>query len=389
MPYSFDAPLLLALQIAFEKARVRSEPLNYADLKTKDYFFIHFETPISLAFEDEHNNPNLIDQLFIGDNRLSEHCDEALKPLGLSLSFGFRWCGAYQDHKKTIQLQGAALKTRYLDNKNMDRQVIFGVLCHACREAQLISDPVSFLKKLNAVAPPSLTYHLYRSRFFKREALSHVTSEQLQAREAWIGEKIPPILNAYHRENERGMNPAYQAISQVRCSLAVHQKKIWVLRSDFILAVGNKNAYWINFKEDGLSTAIERRLHQHIDWDDRYGHPSLAIPEGSFDGSIFYGGYLAQRRTHLEVYLFTGRFQRYDLDHEAQHHLETYLAYQFQQAYGHQTVIFIDAVLPRDPSHPLSCFDLSIFHHDQELPDYCTRRTYHAEDIDDELRLVC
>ncbi len=420
MPYFFNDELRFAIQHAFESATMESEAFECSHPDTIAYFFIRFGRPVIADFNEAEEH-RFIDRLFMGDQDLSRQCNLVLNTLGLSVVLGFRWCGLFQD-KKAIQLEGIALKINGTHAQRVEHMISLAVITEVYAKAQLIKNSSDFLRRLlvhrlvntccycrpRAGGDLSLMWHFdhaehgsppARGRHDKGSYLqedilappvlsmtkssvfypcSSVTQKNMPETnvEALIRQWVPTISSAYHRADDVGINPAYQALSQVSCSLALNEKKIWLLRSDFILAVGNKNAYWVNFKENALSQCIEPALHSYINWDNRYGHSSLAIPDETYDGSAYYGGYFAQRHAHLEVYLFSGRYQRNDLSAPAKTLLETYIAHQLQMAYGSQPVEFIDAVLPRRGERHLSCFDLSFFHHNKPLPDYCVRRIY-------------
>lgn len=156
----------------------------------------------------------------------------------------------------------------------------------------------------------------------------------------YIKDNIPPVKPKYTYPGEDCINPGYQDISSIHYPLLPQEKRIWVLRSDFILATGVKNAYEKEYGYTGFKDSFSQSLYPFINWRDRYGHPSLTLPEGSYDGSAFYAGYICQRTHHLQVYLASGRFERTDLDKEQTSILEAYIAVQFQIAYGVQDIVF-------------------------------------------------
>ena len=163
--------------------------------------------------------------------------------------------------------------------------------------------------------------------------------DQLEV-EQYIQKKISPVKPKYYYPGEEAINPAYQDIASIRCPLQIGQIKTWVLRSDFILATGVKNAYESEYGYTGFKDSFEASLHQFINFDNRYGHPSLTIAEGCYDGSAYYAGYICQRSDYLQVYLVSGRFERTDLNAEQTSILEAYIAWQFQTVYGKQDVVF-------------------------------------------------
>lgn len=158
--------------------------------------------------------------------------------------------------------------------------------------------------------------------------------------QCYIRRNITPVKPKYSYENEASINPAYQDIEHVDYPLQYLDKRIWVLRSDFILATGVKNAYKTEFGYTGFEDSFSQSVHSFINWKDRYGHPSLTVIDDNYDGSVFYAGYICQRKGYLQVYLASGRFDRKDLTKEQTSILEAYIAAQFQIAYGKQEIVF-------------------------------------------------
>ena len=159
--------------------------------------------------------------------------------------------------------------------------------------------------------------------------------------EDYIRKNIPVVKATYGYADEGGINAVYEAIpSTDHGRLRLYEKRIWALRSDFILATGIKNAYKEEHGYNGLAESLDKLVHKHVDWKNRYGHPSLTLPEGKYDGSAYYAGYLCQHSDYLQVYLCSGRFDRTDLNEEATAKLETYIAEIFWAQYGEQDIQF-------------------------------------------------
>lgn len=178
-------------------------------------------------------------------------------------------------------------------------------------------------------------------------AISEAVAEVIESPEAnyvtierYIRETIPPVHKKYLYPGENCINPGYQDIQSVNCPLQKNEKRIWALRSDFILVTGVKNAYQKEYGYTGFADSFSPELHRFLNWDDRYGHPSLTLAEGHYDGSAFYAGYLCQREEFLQVYLVSGRFERTDLSTEQTQILEAYIASRFQTVYGNQSIVF-------------------------------------------------
>lgn len=153
---------------------------------------------------------------------------------------------------------------------------------------------------------------------------------------------LTPKNPEYAYDTEKGgYNPAFQNISDdsFHCPLQVDEKRIFALRSDFILATGSKNYGKCSFHKP--FSMFSDDLHQYLDSKDRYGHPSLAVPHDEYNGSAYYAGWLAQREGYLQIYLYSGRFHRtFTLDECTL--VETYLTKQFINAYGEQPIRFYD-----------------------------------------------
>ncbi|KTC82749.1 hypothetical protein [Legionella cincinnatiensis] len=156
----------------------------------------------------------------------------------------------------------------------------------------------------------------------------------------YIKSNIPPVNPKYSYSDEGSINPGYQEITSIHAPLQPQEKRIWALRSDFILATGVKNAYEKEYGYMGFKDSFSKSVHSFLNWKDRYGHPSLTVPEGDYDGSAFYAGYICQRKGYLQVYLVSGRFERNDLNEEQTCILEAYIAAQFQAVYGNQEIVF-------------------------------------------------
>jgi hypothetical protein len=136
------------------------------------------------------------------------------------------------------------------------------------------------------------------------------------------------------------INPAYCNI-EACAPLCPNETRIWVFRGDGIVATGIKNA----LVEEGnidLFQKVDESFHKYMQRDNRYGHPSLAIPEGEYDGAVYYAGWLCQRQDHIQVLLQSGRFFDRSLSDRCKQLFETYVAGQFIRSYGDQDVIFYD-----------------------------------------------
>ncbi|GEM_PF-4816515 len=158
----------------------------------------------------------------------------------------------------------------------------------------------------------------------------------------------PTVLAEEFYENEGGMNPAYQVLED-SCLLKPHQKKIWVLRADtdLTIAVGVKNFDYLSYNgKDELYNAVEEKAQRYLNLENRAGHPSLAVPEGDYDGSVYLAGWVCQRPQNtgkdsfIEIYLQSGRYNNIGLTADQVNNLKFYIARRFMRAYGVQDIIF-------------------------------------------------
>ena len=153
----------------------------------------------------------------------------------------------------------------------------------------------------------------------------------------YIKENITTIKPTYSYSGETAINPAYESISHTPTFLAEGEIRIWALREDLILATGIKNAYQAEFGYQGLKAAFPDCLHRYINWDYRYGHPSLTVSENSFVG-VYLAGYVKRDFGVIKVFLASGRYFREDLSTKDSIILENYVANLFTIAYGDKTV---------------------------------------------------
>jgi hypothetical protein len=153
-------------------------------------------------------------------------------------------------------------------------------------------------------------------------------------------EKIIPVKPRYQYDDEKSINPAYTDIESSG-HLCLDEKRIFVLRSDFILATGIKNVC-VNEGNTDIFRKTDAVVHQYINKKDRYGHPSLTQVASSYDGSVYYAGWLCQRLNHIKVFLQSGRFHHSNLTDLEKMDIEFYIAYQFMRYYGAQDIIFYD-----------------------------------------------
>src|SRR3990167_9440952 len=371
--YLFNDSFFIEMQHAFASAVIQPDLFEHSDLEKRDYFLFQFDNQPTVVF-DEKNTVNII---FNGDKHITTYCNAGLAGLA-KVELGLRLNGLLEPTKKII-FSAFCMKITYSNNKSNLQSRVIEMLCHFLKDQRLINPANDLHLKFTFPVLPKIQRHYH---FFKLPMPPHFCPMLLTSVREYIRTYISPVFPAYVRENEFAMNPAYQDITAARDKLFLNEKKIWLFRSDMIVAVGNKNAYWINFSERGLVDVIDPQLHRFINWEDRYGHPSLASEYPGYRSGAFHAGLLAQRNGYLEVFTSSGRYFRNDLNEKDKQILEAYLAYVFQQTYGKQAIVFVDS-LSRD-----DYFECALFYNDQVLPEYCSRRKYDVKDIERIFELV-
>lgn len=155
----------------------------------------------------------------------------------------------------------------------------------------------------------------------------------MQTRLTELIKPCPKVTPSYFHPGEiGGFNPTYENIEA--CSrLATHQKRIWVLRGDLILALGIKNLH-ADKGNTSLYEKIGPDMHQYLNPTDRYGHPSLAVPERGYDGSVYYAGWLIQFHDHIELILHSGRFQNTFLTIDQRNNIERFISLKLGAVYN-------------------------------------------------------
>jgi hypothetical protein len=112
-----------------------------------------------------------------------------------------------------------------------------------------------------------------------------------------------------------------------------------------LLATGIKNA---EVEEGNTPMSAALVSTDGINPANRYGHPTLAMPEKAvgeykgYDGKVYYAGWVAQRAKYLEVYVYTGRCPNYLLSEFQKRCLELHIAIEFRKVYGEQDFLFVD-----------------------------------------------
>lgn len=185
---------------------------------------------------------------------------------------------------------------------------------------------------------------------------------------------MPSTTAKYYHANEAGVNPVYEN-SEDCTELCVNEKKIWVLRTDLILALGIKNGA-VNHGNTNILDRVDSSMHAWITSSNRYGHPSLAVPDGTYDGSVYYAGWLRKHQNHIEIFLSSGRFQNIQLTVAQREIVETYIAYKLMLSYGEQHIVFFDWTAEKNDE------EFSLFVQCKPFPHDKKRRIYTPQLID-------
>ena len=374
MRYSFPPELLDSLQYALDTTNVLEERVEFSAPAKRDYILLKFETPVITPFDDSQKK-NIIHWTIKGDEYLSSLCNTALSGMAL-IELGFRWSGSYHD-RKTITYSGFAIKIIYeCVDKIAQRAEVMHILCDTLLCEQLITDATHLNNKLRMALSPTpllpLQHRTMQHRFLKPPVVNSATLEKIKY---FLLTFIPAIKQKRFRPNEMGINPTYQDITSVHAPLEENHRKIWLFRADAIIAVGNKNAWWVSFGSNGLAETIDESGHPFLNWEDRYGHPSLAQPHDGYESEVICGGLLAQRDGYLEIHTSTGRYYRDDLNESMKKIVESYIAHYLQCAYGTQPVHFIDS-----PS-AFDYYELSHGYNNIPFPMDCPTRVYSPENV--------
>ncbi|GEM_PF-2827993 len=377
MTYAFHPDTILDLQTAFSDFDVYRENPRKNSFRSWDYLFLKFKNPVILNSKTPDNlQIDLVDVIFAGDDALSKkfklHFGEDTQ-----LEMGLRWIGS-SGSERIIKATGFAMRLSYPYHSpsTLKRETIIDLLV----KADFLKPTDLSLAHLNEKNFSLTTVNNTSNNccFFNKRPLSMTSMSHTKQ---YLLSHITSVKPKYRRDGETGMNPVYQAIDTMAYPLKLDQKMIWLLRSDGTIAVGSKNAYWISFGEDSLANLVPENLHRHINWDDRAGHPSLAIPEMDYDGSALYGGYICQKENHLQVFTSSGRYYRDDLTIENKKLLEAYVAFQLQQSYGEQDIIIYEGPYK-------DFYELSLFFANQPFPPTITERLYTTATIKETLASI-
>lgn len=185
--------------------------------------------------------------------------------------------------------------------------------------------------------------------------------------------QMPKVVSKYKYPNEENMNPAFGDLEH--SPLCVGEKRIWVLRGDLNLILGIKNV-GVEHGNTHIYEKIDPCVRQHINLGDRYGHPSLAIPENGYDGSVYYAGWLYLHHNYIVVLLQSGRFYNPALTTHQIQILETYISAKFMEAYGVNSVDFFDW------NEAESEREFKLFINGKPLPSEKIRRTYTPQHLE-------
>ncbi len=382
MTYNFNDNTLGAIKKAFSSAEIIKEKNFENSLDIFDYFFIRFQQPVLLGCVSEANRIKpLVTNIISGDAAATVLYQGKLH-VDFQIQAGLRWTRGIDDEQISIYAQGFCIKLKCKKTASNIYQPFLEATISFLNETGLIYPEEcitirSKFERVFSILIPQKNLERGKNGFFVSRQ-TPINEALLQEVQKIIRSKIRPIQPKYKREDELTINPAYVDIAHLNFRPRLHQKMMWLLRSDFILAIGVKNAYWISFGEEELENAIDSGAHSYINWSDHYGHPSLAVAEGQYDGSALYGGYFCQRIGHVAVFTLSGRFDRDDLTEESQRLLEAYVALQLQSIFGNQDIRFYQTL----EKH---YYELSCFFSNTHFPSFVKERVYNSEFIQDTL----
>ncbi len=373
--YLFNINILNAFPEQFSLATLIKEREINTFSGTRFHLLIKFPSAIKISVTEESVGP-LIDDIINGDKSLSA-LYKTCNAESVKITAGLRWISDLD--KRTINLLGLTLTITGQRTANIDFQ--HDNLIKPLSEFKLIDD--EFAHQLLANIKLTLNEPLPPKQFSQR-MFSHPANKNpdyltlLEKGRNYIRENIPTIKqlsSAKVYAGENSINPAYENLDQINYQLHVNEKRIWLLRNDFIVALGIKNAYQEMWGYYGIHDAFDEHNHPYIDWDDRAGHPSLVTDEA------YCGGHIVRKNKHLEVICISGRYERSDLSEEDIIIMEALLALQFQKTFGEQPVVFIPH--PKRNTYDSDYFELSAVYGDEQLAGnrYVKQREYTAENI--------
>jgi hypothetical protein len=381
--YQLNPTTITAMAHAFESASVIKEcsiPNTPTLTGTRHQLFIRFSSPIELSLAGE-NVKNIINQLLEGDKALTTHCETTPSQL-MSITAALRWVAS--DTHPSLLIKGLGLTVNLKNGASTS--TFEDALLNALMHINLITtDHLAYLRHhlSHALQTPPTFHHGKHFGLFAANHADIANQKKTRALHAsgqhYIKTNITPIYKADKKyDGENAINPAFENIAQVKKTLRLNEKRIWLLRSDFILALGVKNAYQDMWGYQGLLDTFDECNYPHIEWQDRAGHPSLAFPDDTYDGSVYYAGHFAQRDGYLEVLNYSGRFDRHDLTEEQLKKLEAYVSLQFQKAFGEQKIVFITNARNTNADY----YELSLFYTDSTLQKLAIpKREYTLETI--------
>ena len=386
MIYQLESAVLASITAAFSTAQVKRECNVVGFSSAKHYLLIEFKAPVTVVADDAVEE-NLITDIFAGDKLLTAQYNK-VDSNSVNIATAFRWIGRSEE-PKVIDIVGLAMTVTIPRDRSPN--YLMDQFLKPLLEARLIEvERSDDLFKQIHVALLSFGAQDRSScgviaRFFSKVQTGADSSDYASlARigEAFIREHIKPItMPRYTYQCEGSINPAFENLDQRRKKFELHEKRIWVLRNDrdLTIALGVKNAYQESWGYHGFVEVIDPENHRYMDWEDRVGHPSLAIPDHDhdYDGSVYYAGHIAQRDGYLEILDTSGRFERLDLTEDELNKIEAFIALRLQKMLGEQKVIFI--VNTRNTFAKF--YTLSLFYSDKSFPLDTQRREYTSEKI--------
>lgn len=379
MCYKISIKVLIAIQKSLEAAKVEVEPSLIGNFYIRNCVNFNFAEPVIWRISQFAEIANAVDEIFAGDKQLTKQLQTVFNSQPVKVKAFVHWSGNTED-EQAIEIHGLSIFLSH--DKNIDVQLeLDWHFTSILQKNGLLNDDTEILKQLRGI-----NLKLYRPQqnrlayaWFSRA--KRTEGADLQKHHQVIQDRFPVVVKRDKSyQGESAINPGFIDIDDLQRPLYLNDKRIWVLRSDFKLILGVKNAYHFSGNRP-LQDAFFPESLTYLNINDRYGHPSLTQPDPDYEGNrVYYAGHIAQRDGYLEVLHFSGRFTRDDAFNEEIKYLEAYIAKQLQKCFGDQPVVFI--LNEHDVSNDADYLVLSLFYLDKTLQDNLIRRVYTSEGID-------
>ncbi|MCL1078831.1 hypothetical protein D5R81_14170 [Parashewanella spongiae] len=116
-----------------------------------------------------------------------------------------------------------------------------------------------------------------------------------------INNTCTAISPRYTYNSESSINPAFQHIAEgVNIELGVNERRIYALTEGLCFNIGCKNSLG-----SSLRSVVSPEMQNQVNWNDRYGHPSIANGK-----KVYCAGYMYRRESYFEVIHASGRYHQ-------------------------------------------------------------------------------